>query len=192
MVQNTIVLDLDRCIGCFSCVVACKQENNIQLGAYWNKVLTIGPNGKFPDVEMYFLPVLCQHCEDPQCVKNCPTGASQKRDDGIVLIDKEKCIGCQYCAMACPYGVRYFNEEQGVVEKCTLCAHLVEKGQEPACVKNCAAKARIFGDANDPNGKVAQALEAAGSENVHTLADVGNHPSVRFILHQKNATWRSG
>jgi DMSO reductase iron-sulfur subunit len=192
MVQNMIVLDLDRCIGCFSCVVACKQENNVQLGAYWNKVLTIGPTGKFPDVEMYFLPVLCQHCEDPQCVKNCPTGASQKRDDGIVLIDKEKCIGCQYCVMACPYGVRYFNEAEGVVEKCTLCAHLVEKGQEPACVKNCAAKARIFGDINDPNSKVSQAIQAAGEENVHTLADVGNHPSARFILHQKNATWRSG
>lgn len=192
MAQKAIVIDLDRCIGCYGCIVACKQENNIQLGAYWNKVLTVGPAGKFPDVEMYFLPVLCQHCRDPQCVKVCPTGASFKREDGIVLIDKSKCIGCQYCAMACPYGVRYFNKEEKVVEKCTLCTHLIEKGEEPACVKICSAKARIFGDLDDPNSKASQAIRAAGANNVHSLADVGNHPSVQYILHRKVATWRSG
>ncbi len=191
MVQKAMVLDVDRCIGCYSCVVACKLENNVALGNYWNKVLQVGPNGTFPDVEMYFLPVLCQHCDNPQCVKVCPTGASQKRDDGIVLIDKDKCIGCQYCVMACPYGVRYFNEQTKVVEKCTFCAHLVAAGKDPACVADCCAKARIFGDLDDPNSNVSKALREAGSNSVHTLVDVGNNPSVRYILHRKTATWRS-
>jgi DMSO reductase iron-sulfur subunit len=192
MAQNAMVIDLDRCIGCYACVVACKQENNLPLGTYWNKVLTVGPVGEFPEVETYFLPVLCQHCKDPQCVKVCPTGASFKREDGIVLIDKSKCIGCQYCAMACPYGVRYFSKEERVVEKCTLCTHLVERGDEPACVKVCCAKARIFGDIDDPNSAPSRAIQAAGSPNVHSLADVGNRPSFQYILHRKTATWRSG
>ncbi len=191
MTQMAMVLDLDRCIGCFSCVVACKLENNVQLGAYWNRVLNVGPSGTFPDVEAYPLPVLCNHCDDPKCVAVCPTGASQKRDDGIVLIDKDKCIGCQYCTMACPYGVRTFNKEQRVVEKCTFCAHLVESGKDPACVAACCAKARIFGDIDDPNSKVSQAIRAAGSASVHRLTDVGNHPNIVYILHRKTATWRS-
>jgi Fe-S-cluster-containing dehydrogenase component len=93
--------------------------------------------------------------------------------------------------MACPYGVRTFNEEQRVVEKCTMCAHLVDSGEEPACVKACCGKARIFGDLSDPASNVSQAIREAGSSNVHVLTDIGNHPSFRYILHRKHATWRS-
>jgi DMSO reductase iron-sulfur subunit len=188
MTQYAILLDLDKCVGCHSCTVACKIENDVQLGRFWSKVHQIGPNGTFPDVDMYFLPVLCQHCADPECVRVCPTGASAKREDGIVLVDHDICIGCQYCVLACPYGVRVFNEEAGVIEKCTLCAHLVERGDQPACVKTCIGKARTFGDIDDPESEISQAIVAAGSA-VHTLADVGNGPSVKYIL--RRSTWRS-
>ena len=99
---KTLVIDLDRCIGCFACEVACKNENNVPLGVYYNKVLSIGPVGKFPELKQYFLPTVCQNCRDAPCVKVCPTGASFKTEDGQVLVDKEKCIGCKMCIAACP------------------------------------------------------------------------------------------
>lgn len=191
MTKMTMVVDLDRCIGCYGCEVACKQENDVALGSYWNKVEEMGPFGDFPDVKMYWLPTLCQHCDEPTCVSVCPTHATYQRvEDGIVLIERDKCIGCRYCAMACPYGARTFNEEQKVVEKCTLCAHLQAVGEKPTCVKHCPAQARIFGDADDPSSDVSRALEAAGEENVHSLPDVGNAPSVRYILHAKTCEWK--
>ncbi|MFR7649979.1 MAG: 4Fe-4S dicluster domain-containing protein, partial [Eggerthella lenta] len=124
---KAIITDLNRCVGCLACSVACKAVNNVPIGSYWNKVVRVGPNpipggsGQYPDVYMYFLPISCQHCENPECVKVCPTEASHVAEDGSIQIDKEKCIGCQFCVMACPYGVRYLNEEEKVVEKCTLC-----------------------------------------------------------------------
>ncbi|MCL2892867.1 4Fe-4S dicluster domain-containing protein [Brenneria tiliae] len=190
MVQKTLVIDLDRCIGCYACEVACKLENGVALGVFYNKVLTVGPSGTFPDLEQYFLPTVCQGCTDPPCVKVCPTGASYKTDDGHVLIDKETCIGCRYCMMACPYGARSYNEETHTVEKCTLCNHLEAVGEQPACVKACCGNARFFGDIDDPDSNVARVLKEAGSDSVHALPDVGNHPSVRYILHRQTALWR--
>ena len=151
MAQYAIVTDLERCVGCMACMTACKMANNVPIGNYWNKVMRIGPTPKYegaisPDVEMYYLPVGCQHCEDPACVEVCPTQASHKLEDGTVQIDKSKCIGCQFCAMACPYGVRYLNEEERVVEKCTLCEQRVAQGELPQCVINCGGHARWFGD----------------------------------------------
>jgi len=191
MAQKTLVIDLDRCIGCRGCEVACKQENGVALGTAMNKVLTVGPTGKYPDIEMYFLPMLCQQCAVPVCVKVCPTGAAYKRsEDGIVLIDRKKCIGCQRCKKACPYGVLSFNKEMRVMEKCTLCFHLQAVGEKPACVKNCPGGALIFGDIDDPDSDVSKALRNAGRDSVHALPDAGNHPSVRYILHSKTAIWQ--
>lgn len=191
MTKMTMVVDLDRCIGCYACEIACKQENDVSLGSYWNKVQTMGPYGNFPHVEMYFLPTMCQHCNNPTCVSVCPTGATHQRGgDGIVLVDRDKCIGCQYCAMACPYGARTFNKKQKVVEKCTLCAHLQSVGERPACVKCCSGGARIYGDADDPASDVSKALSEAGADAVHSMPDAGNEPSVRYILHSKIATWK--
>lgn len=132
--RNCLVVDLDRCTGCDTCVVSCKYENGLDLVVCWNRVGVVGPTGDFPDVEQYYLPVQCQQCENPQCVKVCPTGASYRDEKtGVVLIDKSKCIGCQYCMMACPYDVRIYREDAHVVEKCTLCSQRTVQGG--ACVR---------------------------------------------------------
>ena len=202
------VIDLDRCSGCDSCVVSCKFQNNITLGHYWNRVLAIGPTGEYPEIEMYWLPVACQQCVEAPCIGVCPTGASYRdTDNDVVLIDKEKCIGCQYCLYSCPYGVRQLNDELGVMEKCTLCDELTHKsdGNEnvadtfdelhavPPCVHNCATGARHFGDLNDPNSGASRALKAAQDEGrgTHNLSDkTGAKPATTYILSDKIAKWK--
>ena len=192
MPHNCIVVDLDRCIGCWSCEVACKMENNVALGERWNKVVQVEPFGTFPDVSTYWLPVMCQQCKHPTCVQVCPTGASYRDEvTGIVLVNKEKCIGCKYCMMACPYGVRSFNKEQHVVEKCTLCNHLTSAGEKPACVKNCCGTARFYGDLDDPESDASKAIAAAGTEKVHWLPDPGNEPCTAYILSPRFGEWRA-
>ena len=203
MTHYAIATDLNRCMGCLACSVACKAMNNVPVGDYWNKTLRVGPNpkadgcGTWPDVEMYFLTVQCQHCKDPECVKVCPTEASHVLPDGTVQIDKAKCIGCQFCAMACPYGVRYLNEEERVVEKCTLCEQQIAQGELPQCVTNCVGMAKWFGDLDEgiesfrgPCGKTMGDFcePFDGEHDVHTLTDVGNRPSFLYIL--RDHTWR--
>ena len=208
MTQYTIVTDLNRCVSCLNCMVACKEANDVPIGNFWIKILRVGPNPKFegaeyPDVEMYYLPVQCQHCENPECVKVCPTEASHIAADGTVQIDKSKCIGCQFCVMACPYGVRYLNKEQGVVEKCTRCYQKTQEGELPACVVSCGGRARWFGDMDKGWDDFRGSLDANGEPlrltdedyikpftdaDVHSLPDSGNHPSDRFIL--RNRVWR--
>ena len=120
--KHGFVIDLDRCIGCKGCQVACKQENGVALGANRTLVRTVGPMGSYPDVQMYFLPTPCQQCADPPCVQVCPTGACrQNREEGVVLIDREQCIGCRSCGEACPYQANTFNQELRVMDKCDTC-----------------------------------------------------------------------
>lgn len=191
--RNCLVIDVDRCSGCDSCVVACKFENNIDLGSYWNRVLAVGPTGVHPDIEQYWLPVQCQQCENAQCIHVCPTGASYRSEKtGVVLIDKSKCIGCQYCMLACPYGVRVLNEKEKVVEKCTLCSHLTAEGKGiPACVHNCCAGARFYGDIDDPDSDAAQAIASAAPESLHHLPDPDDSkPVTVYILSPKIAAWK--
>ena len=144
MPRKCLVINLDRCTGCDSCIVSCKFENHLPLGTFYNRVMQVGPTGSYPNVERYNLPVQCQQCTHARCVEVCPTGASYRdSESGIVLVDESKCIGCQYCLYACPYGVRTFSEADGVARKCTLCQHLTANGSaEPACVHNCCCGAR--------------------------------------------------
>lgn len=193
MTRYAIVVDLDRCIGCHGCEIACKVENNIALGECWNKVIDRGPSGEYPNLEMYFLPTMCQQCENAPCTNVCPTGASYRDPEtNMVLVNKEQCVGCKYCMMACPYGVRAWNEEERVVEKCTLCAHLTRDGELPMCVRTCSAGARFYGDLDDPNSDASQALAKADPASIHTLPDVGNHPATHYILPAKRAAWKEG
>lgn len=202
MTQYAIVTDVNRCVGCLACSVACKVVNGVPLGAFWNKTLRItNPSAEgqtWPDVDNYYLTISCQHCKDPECVKVCPTGASHKLEDGTVQIDKSKCIGCQFCAMSCPYGVRYLNEEERVVEKCTLCEQKVAQGELPQCVTQCGGMARWFGDLDEGvesfKGARGETLgefcEPFTDADVHTLPDVGNGPEGRYIL--RRMAWKGG
>ena len=199
---KAIITDLNRCVGCLACSVACKAVNNVPIGSYWNKVVRVGPNpipggsGQYPDVYMYFLPISCQHCENPECVKVCPTEASHVAEDGSIQIDKEKCIGCQFCVMACPYGVRYLNEEEKVVEKCTLCEQKLSQGELPQCVSQCCGMARWYGDAEQgiesfegPRGeRLGDFVNDFTEDQVYKLTDVGNGPSMFYIM--RNIKWQ--
>jgi Fe-S-cluster-containing dehydrogenase component len=172
MTQLALVIDLNVCVGCHACVTSCKEWNTSgtagfmadmnpfskdPTGTFFNRVQTFEV-GQFPNTETVHFPKSCLHCEDPPCVPVCPTGASYKREeDGIVLVDSEKCIGCSYCSWACPYGARELDENQKIMKKCTLCVDriydetLPEQERKPACVMACPTEARLFGDVPMPD-----------------------------------------
>ncbi len=127
----------------------------------------------------FFVPKLCNHCTNPACVQVCPTGATYKTADGVVVIDHTYCIGCQYCVQACPYGARFFNEEKNVTDKCTWCYHRITKGLQPACVEVCPVGARIFGDRSDKQSSISQFIQ---NNRVHVLRpETGNAPNVFYV-----------
>ncbi len=194
-----MVIDLKKCVGCMACTVACKAENQTRPGIFWN-IVKDQEFGEYPAVKRVFMPIICMHCKEAPCVKVCPTGASHHRQDGIVKIDADKCIGCKYCIEACPYGARYFNgdvagyfgavltamekagyakHKQGVVEKCTFCSDLLVQGKEPVCVRTCIGKARYFGDLDNPDSEVSQLIRARQGSQL--LKELGTEPSVYYL-----------
>ncbi|MEM1686930.1 MAG: 4Fe-4S dicluster domain-containing protein [Candidatus Bathyarchaeia archaeon] len=147
-------IDISKCYGCMACVAACAAENNVPIGSFrtWVEKHIIG------DGVVVFVPKQCNHCENPPCVKVCPTGATFKNKDGLILVDDILCIGCGVCIKACPYGARYFNPVKGVADKCTFCNHRINRGLLPACVETCPTAARVFGDLKDPKSPVSKIL----------------------------------
>lgn len=178
--------------GCNDCVTACNTENGLSgkvnsTDSQWMRKIEIKNISTGRETS---LPMMCQHCEHPPCVDVCPTGASFKRDDGIVLVDKHLCIGCRYCMMACPYKARSFVHEplqnqnpdvprgRGTVESCTMCVHRIDQGQQPACAVACPNKAILFGNLNDPDSEIAKKVRTVASAQVR--ADLGLNPGVRY------------
>lgn len=146
MAQKGFYINTTLCTGCKACQVACKDKNDLNVGTLFRRIYSF-EGGKFPNPWVYNLSLSCNHCEKPKCVENCPTGAMFKREkDGIVLHLTEKCIGCRYCQWSCPYGAPQYIEELGKVSKCNMCADLVDKGEEPACVTSCVMRAIEFGN----------------------------------------------
>jgi tetrathionate reductase subunit B len=177
-VRYAMLIDLRRCVGCQSCSVACKSENEVPLGKFrtWVKVIE---KGRYPDVSRQFVPMMCNQCEKPICNRNCPVKATYVRPDGIVEINPHRCIGCMYCMASCPYDVRYINPLRKIVRKCNWCAHRLDAGLLPACVETCLGRALIFGDINDPDSEISQLL---ATNAVTTLKPgLGTEPHCFYI-----------
>lgn len=182
--RYAFVIDIERCIDCRACLVACSVENDVPMNHTRIWVHDLGLKGEFPNLKRTFLPYNCMHCEHPPCVEVCVSGATYKDPDtGLVLVDQDACIGCGYCVEACPYQARYLDEQRGVVDKCNGCIQRVIRGQQPACVATCVGGARKFGDLNDPQSEVSVALREARS--IYRLDyEKGDHdtdPNIYFI-----------
>jgi Fe-S-cluster-containing dehydrogenase component len=209
-----LVIDLDTCVGCHACAVACKEWNAGGLsaplpdenpygaepdGVWFNRVrhyevVREGPrdaaSGHVDLSKTINVPMSCMHCEDADCVTVCPTGASYKRaEDGIVLVDADKCIGCKLCSWACPYGAREYSPTEGVMKKCTLCVDRIyneqipEAQRQPACVQACPTRARSFGDFNDPDSEVSLKSLARGGQAL--MPELGYKPVNRYLPPRK-------
>lgn len=206
MAHYAISLDTHRCIGCFSCAVACKLENNLPDQVWYAHVETEGgtamhtPAGEYGANTISYLVKQCNHCDNPACAAVCPVGATYKDEEtGLVMQDTDKCIGCQACIEACPYeGVRTYIDGEplavldfpvgsveaprhvaNTVEKCTFCAHRIAQGRVPACVEGCPAHARVFGDLDDPASEISQLL--AEREYEVLLPEIGTGPNVYYL-----------
>ncbi len=223
-----MVIDLGKCIGCRRCAYACKLENTVPdtisppyimvfqtqsktgVSGYYHppKMPRAGTTMMYTKLrkDMWYMPVQCNHCDDAPCVKVCPTSASYKAPDGIVMVNYKKCIGCRYCMTACPYQARRFNwwepeipperrnplvpmREEGVVEKCTFCVHRTRRGRTTRCVEACPNKARIFGNLNDPDSKVSKLI--AAERNFRLKEDLNTNPRIWYLTRhrEKKMVW---
>lgn len=195
-----LVIDLDNCVGCHACAVACKEWNTSGTTGPLSDYIPTGldPSGvwfnrvrhyerdEYPNNQTINFPMSCLHCEDADCVTVCPTGASYKRpEDGIVLVDQDKCMGCNLCAWACPYGARELDEESGTMKKCTLCIDRIydeeipQAQRQPACVLVCPTNARFFGDFDDPDSEVSRVVRER--EGFDLMPELGYKPTNKYL-----------
>lgn len=205
MTRYGMAVDTKRCFSCNKCAMACKIEHDLPDTMLWNRGLTDGgdffnvPAGLEPDeLEMTFYTMSCQHCDEPACVEACPTGASVKREDGIVTVNYDECIGCKSCIAACPYeGVRTLLEDEerlmdfkmgdqavpglvkNTVSKCTFCVERIDRGERPACADVCTMHARYFGDLDDPESEISKVLAERDYDLL--LEDQGTAPNLYYL-----------
>lgn len=213
MTHYGMAIDLTRCFGCHACEVACKVANNNPADVAYNKIYNVGAigetepvaydtaSGTYPNCSLSFLPMNCQHCENPSCLEVCPTGATMKDEEtGVVYVDDTLCIGCKSCISACPYeGVRTLVSDEpewfqdvavgefdapahlgNTVEKCTFCRNLTSRGEVPACMQLCPGRARFWGDLDDPESDVSKLI--ASRDTMRLSEDAGTSPSVYYLV----------
>ncbi|AJC12128.1 MAG: 4Fe-4S dicluster domain-containing protein [Berryella intestinalis] len=158
MARYGMLINTKKCVGCFACRLACQMKNELEVKESFIHYEDV-EKGKFPRVYAEVVPMQCMHCEDAPCQTVCPTHATYTTDDGVVLVEEERCIGCKYCMAVCPYHARVQIESTGVIEKCRFCYENGEVGK-PSCVSTCISKARIFGDLDDPESEISKAIVA--------------------------------
>jgi len=183
------VIDTGRCIGCQSCAVACKREGQVPLGVFRTWVKSV-EKGSFPAVTRHYLPVNCNQCERPVCVSVCPVKATYQRPDGVVVVDPHRCIGCQYCKAACPYGVRYLDPVKHIISKCSFCDHRLDANLPPACVAACPSGARLVGDRSNPQDPVARLIARQPVQVL--LPEHGTRPQVFYLRLEEEAVKQRG
>lgn len=194
-----MVIDTSRCIGCHTCAVACKVANNLPNHIWWNKVVTEGATGDFPNNSPIYKTMNCQHCDNPPCMSVCPPGAiSKNAGNGVVTLDSDMCLGCQACLHVCPYDALAFNDVEpeyyvghalgefdapvhrhNTMGKCTFCSNRLERGDKPACMELCVTRARFWGDLDDPNSDVSRALQ--GRTYAKLSEERATGPNVYFL-----------
>ncbi len=205
MTRYAMAVDVRRCQGCQTCAVSCKMNNNLPKDVWRNRIHTDGgeymdtARGDYPQtVFKQWVPVACQHCATPACATVCPVDATSIREDGIVVVDNEVCIGCGACVKACPYGARMVNEDEleyytdhalgdynapahisNTVEKCDFCVHRLDTGEAPACMQHCPGNARYWGDIDDPESDISKFL--AANSAVGLLEEEGTNPQCFYV-----------
>jgi Fe-S-cluster-containing dehydrogenase component len=185
-----MLIDLDKCSGCYNCFLACRDEHYGKdfppissaqpfKGHFWMQVIE-RERGKYPKVKVSYIPKPCMHCDDPPCAKASTNEAVYKRPDGIVIIDPEKSVGQKEVLSSCPHRVIFWNEEKNIPQKCTLCAHMLDQGElEPRCVEACPTGALLFGDLNDPASEISKLWGSKKAEVLHPEFDL--KPRVKYI-----------
>jgi len=183
--QLGFYLDLDRCVQCHACEVACKAHNNVELGIRWRQVVGLWA-GHYPDLIHRTITFSCMHCGKPSCVDACPTQAITKRtEDGIVVVDRDECIACDACAEACPFGAPQFGQD-GLMQKCNLCVDRLAQGKQPACVGTCPGEALHYGTLEELS-RLASTQQLAGSMRPSMLVSSDKWPVVEPML-----PWQKG
>ena len=177
MAKYGLLIDASKCTGCTACTIACQMHNQLPPENNYNR-LEMMERGTYPNVKMEILPMQCMHCDNAPCAMVCPTQATYKREDGIVLIDHDKCIGCKYCMTACPYDARQLNEDR-VPEKCRWCPEMLEKGEQPACASTCMNEVRLFGDLEDPNSELNKKLAQVNTYQI--TPEKGTKPRIFYV-----------